>query len=87
MDPNDPKILRSQRSIARAAYRIGLTDDGKLLKAHIERTIGWDEAGPADPSTQSLQFWTGQRSVVKLLRDLSTKGKTLLDNPDTEEDE
>jgi hypothetical protein len=86
MDPNDPKKLRGERTIARSFARMAATDDGKRIIAYLKGQIGWDEAGPTDPATESLQFWTGQRSVVKLVIDQTARGSALLADPnDTEE--
>lgn len=90
MTPEQPipsATLRNQRSISRAFARMAATEDGKRIIAHIEAVTGWDEAGPPSGDDNPLQFWTGQRSVVKLFRDQISKGKKLLANPDTEDDE
>lgn len=88
MDPNEPKKLRKERNITRAFSRFAASKDGQTILAYIEKQTGWHEAGPANPATESLQFWTGQRSVVKLFHDSIKKGKTALgiDEPDETED-
>lgn len=74
MDAGDEKRLRAERNVARAAARIAASRDGQVVMAYLERVIGWDEAGPPGPEMHAIHFWTGQRSVVKLLRDQVVKG-------------
>jgi hypothetical protein len=76
---------RAALRVSRGTARIANTEDGKALFASLRQAIAWDEAGPVDPSTESLQFWTGQRSVFKMILDHIEKGKKALSNEDETE--
>lgn len=79
---HSPETGRDARTVSRAAARISNTEDGRTLFSSLRQAIAWDEAGPVDPSTESLQFWTGQRSVFKMILDHIEKGKKALSNED-----
>lgn len=87
-DEIEAKRQKAHRVLARSFARLAKTDDGKRALKFLDEAFGWDQAGPGqDISTETLQGWVGQRSVLKAIKDQISSGERLLANPESNDHE